>query len=68
MSLLNILAAFKRIFTSSFRSFVSVAIAPANRVSLAFVESTCSGLVLSGGLVKCTSGMLSRISCFKYGL
>ena len=68
MFLLSILAAFRRTFTSSLRSFVSVANAPANRVSLAFVESTCSGLVLSGGLVKCTSAMLSKISCFKYGL
>ena len=50
------------------RCFGSLVRTPVNRVSLAFIESTCSGFVLSGGLVKCTSGILSKISCFRYGL
>ena len=68
ISLLRILAASRRTFTSFVRSVVSEANLSANSVSLAFVESTCSGLVLSGGLLKWTLAMFSKISFFKYGL
>ena len=68
MSFLRMLATFKRIFTSFLTFSVSSVKAPAKRVSFSLLEIICSGLVLSGGLVKCTSEMLSRISRFRYGL
>ena len=56
MTFLRILAALRRTCTSSLSCFGSLARAPANRVFLAFVESTCSGFVLSGGLVSAHQG------------
>ena len=66
ISLFSIFAALNITFRSSFRTSADTALAI--KLSLLLVDRICSGLVLSGCLLNWTSGMISRISCFRYGL